>query len=158
MKSGGQIPRRQALLALGGLCLAGTVSAAPKELPLSTSLQSELAGALAARQPLLVMVSLHGCAWCRLVRENYLAPMREQDGLHAVQIDMKSDRVTVTPSGTQITHDALIRELGVKVAPTVLFFGADGKEVAERLVGGAPDFYSAYLDQRLKQAQRVMGG
>lgn len=149
--------RRQALLTVGGLFLGGVAHAAAKELPLSTSLQVELAAALAARKPLVVMVSLHGCSWCRLVRESYLAPMREQEGLHAVQIDMKSERMTLTPAGAQITHDALVRELRVKIAPTVLFFGAGSKEVAERLVGGSPDFYGAYLDQRLKQAQRVMG-
>lgn len=149
--------RRQALLAVGGLLIAGSARAAARELPLSGSLPEELARALTARKPLLVMVSLQGCAWCRLVRESYLAPMREQEGLHAVQVDMKSDRVTRTPSGLQITHDALVREWGVKIAPTVLFLGADGKEVAERLVGGSPDFYGAYLDQRLKQAHRVMG-
>lgn len=152
-----QVPRRQALLAIGGLCLAGGVRAAARELPLSNSLQDELAGALAARRPLLVMVSLHGCPWCKLVRESYLAPMREQEGLHAVQIDMQSSRTTRTPSGEAITHGALVRDWDVKIAPTVLFLGANGKEVAERLVGGSPDFYSAYLDQRLDQARRVMG-
>ncbi|MGB3072402.1 MAG: thioredoxin fold domain-containing protein [Ottowia sp.] len=149
--------RRQALWALGGLCLVGEAHAAARELPLSSSLPDELAGALAVRQPLVVMISLHGCPWCKLVRESYLAPMREQEGLHAVQIDMQSQRSTRALSGAAITHGALVREWGVKFAPTVLFFGPEGKEVAERLVGGSPDFYSAYLDQRLKQAQRVMG-
>ncbi len=151
------LPRRQALWALGGLCLGGTAKAAAQELPLSSSLQNELTPALAGRQPLVVLVSLHGCPWCKVVRENYLAPMREQEGLHAVQVDMKSTRATRTPSGQATTHGTLVSEWGVKFAPTVLFLGAGGKEVAERLVGGSPDFYGAYLEQRLKQAQRVMG-
>jgi hypothetical protein len=38
----------------------------------------------------------------------------------------------------------------------VLFFGAKGKEVAERLEGGyIPDFYGAYLEQRLQVARAL---
>jgi hypothetical protein len=38
------------------------------------------------------------------------------------------------------------------MAPTVLFMGPEG-EIAERLVGyGSPDFYGAYLEQRIAQA------
>ena len=33
---------------------------------------------------------------------------------------------------------------------------AGGKEVAERLVGGSPDFYAAYLDNRLTQARKAV--
>ena len=40
------------------------------------------------------------------------------------------------------------------VAPTLLFLGPKGEELAERLVGGSiPDFYGAYLEQRLEQAR-----
>ena len=45
----------------------------------------------------------------------------------------------------------------IKVAPTVLFFGRAGVEIAERLVGGyIPDFYGAYLDERLRLARAVL--
>ena len=134
--------RRRGLQALGALVLgagAGSVQAAGK-LPLSTSLKDELARALKARQPLVVMVSLHRCPWCDEVRNNYLAPMRAQEGLHVVQVDMLS------PAGTRTLQGE----------PTVLFLGAGGKEVAERLVGGSPDFYAAYLDNRLTQARKAV--
>jgi len=42
------------------------------------------------------------------------------------------------------------------VAPTLLFIGRDGKEVAERLRGvPLPDFYGAYLQQRVEAANRA---
>ena len=146
--------RRRALLALAA---AGSVSgarAATRSLPPSQSLQGELVRALAARQPLVVMVSLHGCPWCKLVREHYLAPMHAQEGLPVVQIGMGGTHATRTVAGERTTHGALVRAWGVKLAPTVLFLGPDGREVAERLVGGSPDFYGAYLDQRLARARR----
>lgn len=150
------IGRRRALVALGVLGLAGPAGAAPTTLPPSRSLRAELAPALAARQPLVVMVNLRGCPWCKLVRENYLAPMHAESGLPVVQVDMGSTQQTETAAGERVTHDALIRAWGVKMAPTLLFLGPGGAEVAERLEGGSTDFYSAYLDDRLEQARRAL--
>ena len=58
--------------------------------------------------------------------------------------------------GQSTTHDALVRAWQVKAAPTVLFLGPGGREVADRLVGGSPDFYSAYLDGRLERARQAV--
>jgi len=44
-----------------------------------------------------------------------------------------------------------------RFTPTVLFFGPDGRELAERLVGVAvPDFYGDYLSARLSEARRKL--
>ena len=150
--------RRRSLHALGLLALGRPVWAAGKALPLSVSLRDELAVALKARQPLVVMVSLHRCPWCEAVRNNYLAPMHAQEGLPVVQVDMRSTAPSRTPVGAATTHDALVRGWGVKVAPTLLFLGPGGAEVAERLVGGATDFYAASLDKRLAQGRQALGG
>ena len=154
------LSRRQGLraLALLGLGASGVAPArvAGKTLPLSASLPDELARALKAGQPLLVMVSLHRCPWCEEVRNNYLAPMRAQERLPVVQVDMLSPRQTRDLQGAPTTHEALVRAWDVKVAPTVLFLGPQGKEVADRLVGGSPDFYSAYLDRRLALAREAV--
>jgi len=154
------LSRRQGLraLALLGLGASGVAPAraAGKTLPLSASLPDELARALKARQPLVVMVSLHRCPWCEEVRNNYLAPMRAQERLPVVQVDMLSPRQTRDLQGAPTTHEALVRAWDVKVAPTVLFLGPQGKEVDDRLVGGSPDFYSAYLDRRLALAREAV--
>jgi hypothetical protein len=76
-----------------------------------------------------------------------------------VQIDMRSSRSVVDAQGTKTTHDSLVRAWGVKIAPTLLFVGEGGRELAPRLVGGSlPDFYGAYLDQRIETAQKVIRG
>ncbi|WP_304865560.1 thioredoxin fold domain-containing protein [Rhodoferax sp.] len=131
--------------------------ATPATLPTAESLPDELAQALKKGSPLLVMVSLDGCPFCKVARQNYLGPMREQEGLPVVQVDMRSNRMIRDFKGTLLTQDALIRSWGIKVAPTVLFFGRAGVEIAERLVGGyIPDFYGAYLDERLRLARAVL--
>jgi thioredoxin-related protein len=131
--------------------------AAGVTLPVPTSLPEELAAALKRGSPLLVMVSLEGCPFCKVARENYLAPLQRQSGLAMVQIDMRNRQMVQDFGGTSQTQDQLIRSWGIKVAPTVLFFGRGGAEVAERLVGGyIPDFYGAYLDDRLRTARAAV--
>lgn len=133
---------------------AGAVSAT---LPAATSLRDELALALKGGNPLMVLVSLDGCPFCRRARQQYLSPMREQQGLPIVQVDLHSDLVLQDFNGAAITHDKLVRRWNVPVAPTVLFFGRGGAEVAPRLVGGeSSDYYGAYLDQRLEQARSAI--
>ena len=139
----------------GGVSHAGASSVA---LPTTDALADALSHALQHKQPLVVMVSLHGCAFCKVVRENYLQPLRAS-GLQVVQIDMRDHRALADFDSTPMTHDAWVRKLGVKIAPTVLFFGAQGKEVAKRLTGAyLPDFYGAYLDEQLAVARRAVAG
>ena len=139
-------------LALSALPALPAWASAPV-LPMGDDLPQTLAQALARRQPLVVMVSLEGCPFCKVVRENYLLPLQRQ-GLPVVQVDQRSRRSLIGLNGERLSHDEQVRQWQVRVAPTVLFFGRDGREVAERLVGASiPDFYGAYLDERLQQAR-----
>lgn len=149
------VARRDWLLAAAGLGLAALQRPAQAAtLPPAHNLKEELAAALARREPLVVMVSLEGCPFCKVARNNYLAPMHEQEGLHVAQVDMGSRDRLVDFRGQTTTHGELVKLWKIRIAPTVLFFGRNGAEVAERLVGGyIPDFYGAYLDQRLETAR-----
>ena len=148
------LSRRQLLLAGGAVWPSASAWAAPATLPIAASLPDELAQALKKNEPLLVMVSLVGCPFCHVARESYLSPLRVQQGLPVVQIDMRNRQSITDFQGLTLTQDELIRRWGVKVAPTVLFFGRGGAEVVERLTGGyIPDFYGAYLDERLHAAR-----
>ena len=151
------LSRRRFILAGGAACAFGVANAAPASLSTAVSLADELAQALKKGGPLLVMVSLEGCPFCKVARENYLGPLREQQGLAVVQVDMRSNRMLKDFKGASLTQDELVRSWRIKVAPTVLFFGRGGVEVAERLVGGyIPDFYGAYLDERLRLARAAL--
>ena len=151
------ISRRKLLLTGGVVCVCNPGLAASKTLPMAVSLPNELAHALERNSPLLVMVSLDACPFCKVARENYLAPMRDQLGLHVVQVDMNSSRIVEDFRRATVTQDDLIRRWAVKIAPTVLFFGAGGEEIAERLVGiTSSDFYGAYLDDRLRLARAAI--
>ena len=147
--------RRQWMVAAGAsLVLPRLFAAGLPTLPPSVSLSDELHAALRKGNPLVVMVSLEGCVFCKAVRGSHLVPLREQQGMDVVQVDMRTAQMTRSFKGAVATHEQMIQSWGVRVAPTVLFFGTGGVEVAERLTGGyIPDFYGAYLDDRLAKGR-----
>ena len=151
------IARRRLLLG-GALVLATSVShGAEMALPPAYAFPQHLAAALARGLPLTVMVSLPGCPFCKVVRESHLAPLLREQAMAVVQVDMGSTLPLLDAQGQAGTHAEQVRRWGVKVAPTLLFFGRQGNEVAERLVGALlPDFYGAYLTQRLETARQSL--
>lgn len=135
---------------------ARTQGAARVALPQPASLQAALSGALGAGKALVVMVSLDRCPYCALVRESYLAPLLAA-GQPVVQVDMNRADAMADFRGARTTHGELVRALGARVAPTVLFIGRDGKEVAPRIAGvPLPDFYGAYLQERVDAGNRAV--
>jgi thioredoxin-related protein len=150
--------RRRSLVALLGL--PGLARARDSALPVPRSLQQS-ARALAARgEPLVLLVSLPGCPFCELVRRSYLMPLLEEAGLQTMQIDVTDERTELLDFQGRATRQAAqARAWKATFTPTVLFFGADGEEVSERLVGIAvPDFYGGYLEQRLVTARQKIKG
>ena len=128
----------------------------PTALPTPASLSGAAQAAAALGEPLVVMTTLAGCPYCDLVRNHHLLPMRRAGQVHAVQIDTR-DR-TSNLQGFQGENTTPAEQASVwkaRFAPTVLFLGPQGQELAERLVGVAvADFYGEYLDARLQAARQ----
>ncbi|UUZ72479.1 thioredoxin family protein [Polaromonas sp. P1(28)-8] len=132
--------------------------AADTALPVPASLPRIAMAAAAKDQPVVLLVSLPGCPYCELVRRNYLLPARQDVGLQAWQLSI-ADRTTplIGFDGKASTAAAQIKAWKATFTPTVLFLGESGQELAERLVGvGVPDFYGAYLEQRLAAARKTL--
>lgn len=124
-------------------------------LPSPASLRGAAQSAAARGEPLVVMTSLVGCPYCDLVRNHHLLPMLRQGQIHAVQLDTRDRSSNLQGfDGSITTPSEQIKAWNARFAPTVLFFGPKGDELAERLVGVAvADFYGEYLEQRLRQAR-----
>jgi thioredoxin-related protein len=128
-----------------------------KTIPTARSLQAEISVALQTSLPLLVFVSLDNCPFCKIARENYLLPLMNEQSIPVVQVNFRHHTSVVDARGNVLTQDQLIRSWGVKVAPTVLFLGKEGREIAPRLSGGSTsDFYGAYLQERLEAAKKAL--
>jgi hypothetical protein len=136
-------------------------------LPFPDSLQRELNLAWTQKRCLILMFSLPGCPFCKVVRESHLWPLRLEKDWPVFQIDLQSQRAAWGFDGKRSTHAQVASVHAVSVTPSVLFVGKAvntalaptdatprALEIAERLTGAyIPDFYGAYLDQRLNTAQ-----
>jgi hypothetical protein len=92
------------------------------------------------------------------VRNNYLGPMQQRGEVYAVQVNMLDRKTPLQDLQGQITTpQAQARAWKARMAPTVLFLDAGGKEIAERMEGiSSADFYGAYLQDRIDTARKVV--
>ncbi len=116
----------------------------PSDLPAAARLAANVS------QPLVLMVSLPGCPWCELLRRNYLLPMAAE-GLPAYEFMINERSRTLQDfKAHRTTPAALSSALKITITPTVLFFNAQGQEIAQRIEGVASaDFIGAVIDERL---------
>lgn len=124
-------------------------------LPTPASLPKAAQAAAERGHPLVVMTTLKGCPYCDVVRGHYLAPMLRDGEVMAVQLDI-TDRQSELQAydGKTTTPYAQVRAWKATFAPTVLFLGPKGEELAERLVGVAvPEMYGDYLLARLQESR-----
>lgn len=130
----------------------------PETIPVPGSLKAAAQAARARREPLVVMVTLKGCAFCDVVRNNYLGPMFERGEVYAVQLNMLDRRTALQAiDGSSTTPQAQARAWRARIAPTLLFLDHNGQEIAQRIEGvPLPDFYGAYLEQRIATARVVV--
>lgn len=128
-------------------------------LPAPQNLQREAAQAYADRKAFVLMFSLPGCGYCKVVRRNYLMPLL-RDASPAERPVIREVQITSRDSlqgfdGKPTTQSALANRYGVQVAPTVIVVNAMGELLAEPIVGGDNNgFYSAYLDRALEAAEK----
>jgi thioredoxin-related protein len=89
------------------------------------------ARARASGKPLMVLFEQKSCTPCDELHQDKLKRPElaaEADKFDVVLLDMWSDDVVTTPSGKKMSAKKWARELGVKYAPTMVFFVND-KEV-----------------------------
>ena len=154
------IDRRQFSKAIAVGCSLPAFWAYAKDsaLPVPTSLVQAAQAAKAKGEPLVVLISLPGCVYCELVRRSYLLPLLSDAGLQAWQLDITNRSAPLIGfDGKPTTAVLQAKAWKATFTPTVLFLGSQGQELAERLVGIAvPDFYGAYLEQRLVTARKAL--
>ena len=152
--------RRQFATAMATLFTLTTSLAHAKDtaLPVPLSLPKVAQAAKVQGQPLVLLISLPGCVYCEMVRRSYLMPLWADAGLQAWQLDVTNRSASLLGfDGKPTTAAAQTKAWKATFTPTVLFLGSQGQELAERLVGIAvPDFYGAYLEQRLATARKML--
>jgi len=141
-------------------CSLAAPAAAQRIAPAS-DLAREARAAQAAHAPLLVFYTQPDCSYCERARRDYLEPMladpAQRSRLRVVEVDITSGAPLVDFAGRRTTQAAFAASRRVRVVPTVAFFGAGGKLLAEPLVGlTLPDFYLTYLERRVDRARALI--
>ena len=148
-----------------GAQVAETATAgADKSVPLMDDLRDVSADLEVLRErqiPMLLFFHATYCSYCRTVDEEFLQTMAEdpahQDRLLIRRVEIDSDTPEIEWQDVSYTPVEFARLQGVQLVPQVMFFGPDGQQVVDELKGvTVPDFYPAYLDQRLEAAQRCI--
>jgi thioredoxin-related protein len=148
--------RRHALITLAASLLPQTASSKESSLPKPHDLGNLAKLAQLKGDPMVILASLPGCPYCELARRSYLIPYKSEQGLHSWQLDTTDTHsVLLDFAGQKTSPAAYLKALRIKVTPTLLFLSASGEELAPRLEGASvPDFYGAYLDDRLASARK----
>lgn len=139
-------------------CVPLALPAAPGALPAASDLAQDKAAMRSRQVPMVMLFSQADCSYCDTARR-YLVPMSAANE-HVLfrQIDIDSGAALVDFSGRRSTHREVAAAQGVRFAPTVRFFDADGHALGEDIVGiGVEDFYGLYVDDALAAARRRMG-
>ena len=107
----------------------------------------------------VALFSQRQCAFCEEVREHYLKPMMatRPSRITISEFELTGTRRVATWTGRSLTEAEFARERKAKFAPTVMFLGTAGEELAPTIVGLSRDFFGAYLDQSIRIAFKAVG-
>ena len=142
---------------LVSLCFS-SASFGESSLPAATDLRADARNAKRSGFPLIVVVSLAGCPHCEVVRRSHLLPLLREEVQPPKpiirQIEINGRDFLRDFAGKEITHAQFAKTYGARIAPVVFFFNAEGESLAGPLIGAMiPDFYGAYFDAALSEAQ-----
>lgn len=155
------------LLITASLSLALSVTSlqarAGEILPLAVDLHKTAATAAKHQVPIVIFVTATWCNYCRRLEQNILEPLFETTDLESygefrqLLLD-KSHWMMKNFDGSDIEMKKLGPKLGVKVAPTTLFFNSKGEQIAEPIIGlTLEEFYPGNLERSLNQALKALG-
>jgi thioredoxin-related protein len=141
------------LLAVGLLWVAANTHAGG--IDLATDLRAD--AKLSARDgaPIVVFFSSYGCPYCEIVSSLYLEPLTARGNaggtVRVREVETGSRDSMRDFSGRQTTHADFADAERVSVTPILKFFGANGEEITEPLIGYSNAyFYGEYLEASLR--------
>lgn len=94
--------------------------------------------------------------FCEQARRQYIRPLASDAQWNARTLSIEVSRAQKLRDfdGVETTGAEIARRYGVRVYPTVVFVDSSGKTLADPIAGfTVPDFYGAYLEDRLQQAR-----
>lgn len=165
--SGGKFRYLKVLVLAFALAQAGTLGAgdaaaaapdaAAVAVPHAQDLRADAHDARARGLPILLLFAAETCGYCIQVEEDYLQPLLTGDGSERIlirKLHVRDTRTLTDFDGGAVEADELAARYRVDLVPTLVFVDAQGRELAERVVGlGTVDFYWGYLSRSIDTAR-----
>ena len=107
------------------------------------------------KAPIMLVFTRPECPYCARAKKEHLEPMRVSQsygGKVIMREIVAADAKTVLRDfdGNATTHGEFARKYDVRSVPTVIVVDAQGKTLAEPIVGlTSTDFYNLYLEQAI---------
>ena len=107
----------------------------------------------------LALFSQRDCAFCNEVRGHNLKPIMatRPRRIMVAEFELMGTRRVATWTGRSLTEAAFARKRKAKFAPTVMFLGTAGAELAPPIIGLSREYVSAHLDQRIQISSKAVG-
>lgn len=132
-------------------------------LPLAVDLQKTGKTAADHNVPIVIFATATWCNYCKKLEENILFPLLTTTDLESyaefqqILLD-KAHWIMKDFDGNDVEMKVYGPQLGVKVAPTTMFFNSKGEQIAEPIIGlTLEEHYPSNLEKRLNQALEALG-
>jgi thioredoxin-related protein len=140
----------------------GAYARGPGLLPAPVDLHADGIQSAEQGKPVVILFSLADCAYCEVVRKNYLAPLLRDERIARRpiirEVDVSGNERFAGFQREQISHRELANRYGVHFAPTVIFVDGSGNLLTKPIVGGdTAGMYGGYLDNAFAEATRKLG-
>jgi hypothetical protein len=104
-------------------------------------------------EPVVVLFTRGGCAWCERLKQQHLRHLPATIPLREVRFD--SDAPLTDFAGRATTHRRFAAAQQFRLAPTLAFYGPDGRQLAEPIVGvRGPDYMDYFIDAALAESRQ----
>lgn len=146
------------LLMLAGTALAGTAQSV--KLPFTRDLHADGELARAKNLPIMLVFVAEHCGYCSALEADYIKPMiysgEYEDKIIIRVLDIDNNDMVDFAGKTQSSM-MVANHLGAYLTPTIMFFDADGKEVAEKIIGyGTPSMFGGMLESAIDSSNAMV--
>jgi len=113
-------------------------------------------------KPVVVFFFQEQCHYCETVRHQFLLPISRnkdyQDRIILRQLNTRAGTPIRDFQGEKMASAQFARREDKRFTPTIAFYGPDGKQLADPIVGlkGGRDYYGHYLDQGIEKAEAAL--
>ena len=126
-------------------------------IPLASDFQADGLEQQISKRVILLYVSAPHCAFCKKLEKEIIFPLLKsgeyKDKIILRKIDWHGSENILDFNGESIKPSRFLEQYQIRITPTLLFFGANGKEIHKRLLGyRGGEFYWYYFDAAINKS------